>query len=148
MELKSRLSEDLKDALRTNDEVRKTSIRSIMAAVKLTEVEKGSPLDDAGVVSVVQKEIKQRKESIQDAEKAGRQELINGFLKEISELEKYLPKQLTAEELEQLVRSAIEQTGAVSPTDMGKVMKIVMPLVQGRAANDQVSSAVRSLLSK
>ncbi len=148
MELKSRLSEDLKDALRANDEVRKTSIRSIMAAVKLTEVEKGAPLDDAGVVSVVQKEIKQRKESIQDAEKAGRQELINGFLTEISELEKYLPRQLTAEELEQLVRSAIEQTGAVSPTDMGKVMKVVMPLVQGRAANDQVSSAVRALLSK
>lgn len=148
MELKLRLSEDLKDALRANDEVRKTSIRSILAAIKLTEVEKGAPLDDAGVVSVVQKEIKQRKESIQDAEKAGRPELIPGFLQEISELEKYLPKQLTIQELEQLIRSAIEQTGAVSPTDMGKVMKVIMPQVQGRAANDQISSIVRSLLTK
>jgi len=148
MDTKTRLSDDLKDALRSNDEIRKTSIRSIMAAIKLSEVEKGNPLDDAGIVSVVQKEIKQRKESIQDAEKAGRPEMIAGFQKEIIELEKYLPKQLTTEELEDLVKTAVEQTGAASPADIGKVMKVIMPLVQGRAANDVVSATVRSFLSK
>lgn len=148
MDIKTRLSDDLKDALRSNDEIRKMSIRSIMAAIKLSEVEKGNPLDDAGIVSVVQKEIKQRKESIQDAEKAGRPEMISGFQKEINELEKYLPKQLTIEELEDLVKTAVEQTGAESPADIGKVMKVIMPLVQGRAANDVVSATVRSFLSK
>ncbi len=148
MDIKTRLSDDLKDALRSNDEIRKMSIRSIMAAIKLSEVEKGNTLDDAGIVSVVQKEIKQRKESIQDAEKAGRPEMISGFQKEINELEKYLPKQLTIEELEDLVKTAVEQTGAESPADIGKVMKVIMPLVQGRAANDVVSATVRSFLSK
>ncbi len=148
MEIKNRLSDDLKDALRANDEVRKTSIRSVMAAIKLVEVEKGAALDDAGIIGVVQREIKQRKESIEDAEKAERPEMIAGFQKEITELEKYLPKQLTTEELNELVKAAIEQTGAANPADMGKVMKVVIPQVQGRAANDQVSAAVKALLLK
>ncbi len=150
MDLKSTLENDLKDAMRSNDAVRKTSIRDVMAAIKLAQVEKSrdTVLDDTAVLALVQKEIKSRKESIHDAEKAGRPDLIEGYKAEISVLEGYLPKQLSPEELSDLVKQAIAETGASTPTDMGKVMKVVIPRVQGRAANDQVSSAVRALLEQ
>jgi uncharacterized protein len=147
MDLKTRLEEDLKDALRKGEETRKITIRDVLAAIKMAQVEKGKPVvDDNGIIVLIQKEVKSRKESIADAEKANRPDLITKFQAEIKVLEAYLPQQLSKEDLSELVRKAIEETGAKSQSDMGKVMKIVIPQVQGRAANDQISAAVRSLL--
>lgn len=146
MDLKSRLENDLKDALRAGEDIRKTTIRMTLAAMKLSQVEKGSPLDDTAVIAIIQKEIKSRKESIADAEKADRPAMIVDLLKEISVLEEYLPKQMSSEELNKVIAMAIDETGANSISDMGKVMKIVIPQIQGKAPNDQVSAAVRQLL--
>jgi uncharacterized protein len=148
--LKTRLVEDLKEAMRANQPVRRTTIRSVLAAIKLAQVEKekGTVLDDVAVLALVQKEIKSRRESIADAEKANRPDLISGYEAEIKILEEYLPKQLSQDELNVLVSQAIQETGASTPADMGKVMKIIIPRVQGRAPNDQVSAAVRELLQK
>lgn len=150
MDLKTRIEEDLKDAMRANDPVRKTAIRSVLAAIKMAQVEKQKSIitDDATILSLVQKEIKSRKESIADAEKAKRPDLIDGYMAEIKVLETYLPAQLSADELNILVQQAISETGASLPSDMGKVMKVVIPRVQGRAANDVVSAAVKAMLEK
>lgn len=148
MELKLKLENDLKDAMRSGDEVRKNSIRMVIAAIKLAQVEKGGQLDDPTILSLVQKEIKSRKESIADAEKANRPDLIAAAKAEIAVLEVYLPAQMSTDELSALVTSAIAETGASLPSDMGKVMKVIMPKVQGRAPNDQVSLLVRQMLEK
>jgi len=146
MTLKSQLENDLKDGMRSGDETRKTTIRGVIAAIKLAMVEKGGELDDAAVLALVQKEVKSRRESIADAEKAGRVDLITSALAEIKILEAYLPAQMSEEELKTLTTAAIQEVGAALPSDMGKVMKVLLPKVQGRAANDQVSRMVRSLL--
>ncbi len=115
MELKLKLENDLKDALRSGDGVRKNSIRMVLAAIKLAQVEKGAELDDQAIIGLVQKEIKSRKESIADAEKANRPDLIASSLSEIKVLEAYLPAQLSIEELTTLVDSAIRR-GRSYPT--------------------------------
>lgn len=150
MELKNRLEEDLKAAMRANDPVRKTAIRSALAAVKLAQVEKdkNTILEDSAVLALIQKEIKARRESIADAQKANRPDLISGYEAEARVLEEYLPKQLTAEELADLIRQAIQEVGATAPTDLGKVMKVAIPRVQGRAPNDQISATARKLLEQ
>jgi len=148
MELKLKLENDLKDAMRSGDDVKKSSIRMVIAAMKLAQVEKGGQLDDQAILSLVQKEIKSRKESIADAEKANRPDLIAAAKAEIAVLEVYLPAQMSNEELTALAQAAIEETGATLPSDMGKVMKQIMPKVQGRAPNDQISLIVRQLLEK
>ena len=148
MELKLKLENDLKDAMRSGDEVKKSSIRMVIAAIKLAQVEKGSPLDDQAITGLVQKEIKSRRESIADAEKANRPDLIAAANAEITALEVYLPAQMSKEELTTLVQAAITESGASLPTDMGKVMKLLMPKIQGKAPNDQISLIVRQLLEK
>lgn len=148
MELKLKLESDLHDAMRSGDEVKKSSIRMVIAAIKLAQVEKGSPLDDQAILGLLQKEIKSRKESIADAEKANRPNLIAAAQAEIAILEGYLPAQMPLEELASLVQAAIQEVGASLPSDMGKIMKLLLPRVQGRAANDQVSQLVRQLLEK
>ena len=148
MELKLKLENDLKDAMRSGDDVKKNSIRMVIAAIKLAQVEKGDLLDDQAIVGLVQKEIKSRKESIADAEKANRPDLISAANEEIKALEMYLPAQLTQEELTVLVQAAIIESGATLPNDMGKVMKLLVPQVQGKAPNDQISRTVRQLLEK
>jgi uncharacterized protein len=148
MDLKTRLEEGLKDAMRANDPVKKTAIRSVIAAIKLAQVEKqkSTITDDATILTLVQKEVKSRKESIADAEKANRPDLIVGYKAEISVLETFLPAQLDQAELLLLVKQAVEESGAALPSDMGKVMKLVIPRVQGRAPNDAISTAVKSVL--
>jgi len=148
MELKLKLENDLKDAMRSGDDIKKSSIRMVIAAIKLAQVEKGGPLDDQAIIGLIQKEIKSRKESISDAEKANRPDLIAGALLEIKALETYLPAQMTQEELTSLAQAAIEEAGAILPNDMGKVMKLLILKVQGKAANDQISRTVRQLLEK
>lgn len=140
------IEQALKEAMRSNDEVARRTLRMILSAIKLAEVEKGAPLDETALVAVLQKELKSRRESIADAEKANRPDLAEAAKAEIAVIESFLPKQLTLEELEQIAREAILEANATTPADMGKVMKILIPKVQGRAAGDQVSQMVRKLL--
>jgi len=117
-----------------------------LAAIKLADIEKGVPLDDPAIVSVIQKEIKSHRESIADAERAGRPDLVAEADAEIGVLESYLPSQLSPAELEALARSAIAEVGATSQKEMGQVMKALMPRLQGQAEGSQVSQLVRRLL--
>ena len=148
MSIKTQLNESMKDAMRSGDEVRKRTVRMVLAAVKQVEVDKRVELDDVAVVNLVQKEVKNRRESLEEAKKVNRTDLIEANEAEINVLQVFLPKAMPAEELRALVQAAIAETGAASPADMGKVMKTVMPRVAGRAPNDMVSATVRELLQK
>ena len=148
MDIKTQLNESVKDAMKSGDEVRKRTLRMVLAAVKQVEVDKRIELDDLAVVALIQKEIKNRREAIEEAKKANRPDLIGENEVEITVLEAFLPKAMPAEELRAIVQTAIAETGAAAPSDMGKVMKIVMPKVAGRAPNDMISSAVKELLAK
>ena len=146
MTIKTQLNDSMKDAMKSGDEVRKRTVRMVLAAVKQVEVDKRIELDDMAIMALLQKEIKNRRESLEEAKKANRADLIEANESEIKVLEVFLPKAMPAEELRTLVQAAITETGAVGPADMGKVMKLVMPKVAGRAPNDAVSTAVKELL--
>lgn len=148
MSIKNQLNESMKDAMKSGDEVRKRTVRMALAAVKQVEVDKRIELDDAAVMSLLQKEIKNRRESLEEAKKANRLDLVEANEAEINVLQAFLPKAMPVEELRLLVQTAIAETGASSPADMGRVMKTVMPRVGGRAPNDMVSATVRELLQK
>lgn len=148
MELKQKIESALKDAMRSGNETRKRTLRLIIASIKNAEIDKGSPLDDSGVLGIIQKEVKIRKEALEGAEQAHREDLKEMTLAEIKILEEFLPSQLGEEELKQLVKEAIKETQATSPADTGKVMKVLMPKIQGRAAGEQVSKLVREQLSQ
>ncbi len=146
MSIKQDIELALKDAMKAGDETRKRTYRLILASVKLAEVEAGKPLDDSATLAVIQKEIKIRRESIEGAEQARRPDLIEQTQSEIAILEGFLPKQLTDEELTELALAVIQETGAAGPADTGKVMKVLMPKIQGRAPGDRVSQIVRKVL--
>jgi uncharacterized protein YqeY len=148
MSIKTQLNDSMKDAMRSGDEVRKRTVRMALAAIKQVEVDKRLELDDVAVTNILQKEVKNRRESLEEAKKANRSDLIEANQAEIKVLEAFLPKAMPAEELRALIQAAITETGASSPADMGKVMKIVMAKVAGRAPNDMVSATVRELLQK
>ena len=148
MDIKTQLNESVKDAMKTGDEVRKRTLRMALAAVKQVEVDKRVALDDLAVTALIQKEIKNRREAIEEAKKANRPDLIADNEAEIKTLEVFLPQAMPAEELRALVQAAIAEVGATAPSDMGKVMKVVMPKVAGRAPNDMISSTVKELLTK
>lgn len=148
MTIKSQLNDSMKDAMKSGDEVRKRTVRMALAAIKQVEVDKRVELDDMAVMSLLQKEIKNRRESLEEARKANRADLIEANDAEIKVLEAFLPKAMPAEELRSLVQDAITETGASTPADMGKVMKVAMAKVAGRAPNDMVSATVRELLQK
>ena len=148
MDMKTQLNEALKEAMKTNDDLRRRTLRMVMAAIKQVEVDKRAALDDAGIMALIQKEIKNRREALEEAKKANRADLAADNEAEIAVLEAFLPKAMPAEELRALVQAAIAETGAAAPADMGKVMKVVIPRVAGRAPNDAISAAVRELLQK
>ena len=148
MSIKTELNESMKAAMKSGDEVRKRTVRMALAAVKQAEVDKRIELDDPAVMNILQKEIKNRRESLEEAKKVNRADLIEANEAEINVLQAFLPKAMPAEELRALVQAAIAETGAASPADMGKVMKTVMPRVAGRAPNDMVSATVREFLQK
>ena len=148
MTIKEALDSTLKESLKSGDNATKTTVRMALAAIKQIEVDKRITLDDAGVIPVLQKEVKNRLESIADAEKAGRPETITALENEIAIIEKFLPKEMDASDLKAIVEKAIAETGAAAPSDMGKVMKLVVPQVQGRASGDTISRTVRELLAK
>ncbi|HKY53433.1 MAG TPA: GatB/YqeY domain-containing protein [Anaerolineales bacterium] len=146
MTIKDQLNDSMKDAMKSGDEVRKRTVRMVLAAVKQAEVDKRTELDDMAVMNLIQKEMKNRRESLEEARKANRTDLIEANEAEIKVLEAFLPKAMPIEELRAIVQASIDETGASTPADMGKVMKTVMPKVAGRAPNDVVSATVRELL--
>jgi uncharacterized protein YqeY len=148
MDLKTQLNDSVKDAMRAGDDVRKRTLRMVLAAVKQSEVDKQTSLDDMAVLAIIQKEIKNRREALEEAHKAARPDLASENEAEIAVLETFLPKAMPAEELRSLVDAAIAEIGAVSMADIGKVMKVVMPRVAGRAPNDAISAMVRASLQK
>ena len=148
MDLKTQLQESMKDAMRSGDKVRKVTVSMALAAIKQVEVDKRVALDDAAVIALLQKEVKNRREALEEAKKAERPDLVSANEAEIAVLEAFLPKAMPADELRAIVQAAIAETGAAVPSDMGKVMKIVMPKVAGRAPNDMISATVKELLTK
>lgn len=146
MDFKSSLQSDLQEAIRNGEGTRKSTLRMLLTAIKLAEVEKGSQMDEAAYLAIIQKEIKSRHEAIADAEKANRPELIPQAEAEILILQGYLPTALSPAELEIMAKAAISEVGATSIREMGQVMKILIPRLQGRATGDQASQMVRKLL--
>ncbi len=133
--------------MRAGDDLRKRTLRMALAAVKQTEIDKGIVMDEAGLTAILHKEIKSRREAIADAQKANRPDLSSAAEQEIAVLEEFLPKMLSAEELEAIARQVIAEVGAASPKEMGLVMKTLLPRVQGRAAGDVVGQTVKRLLT-
>ncbi len=148
MDLKTQLGDAMKESMKSGDKVRKSTITMVLAAIKQVEVDRRITLDDPAIVAILQKEIKSRKEAFEEAQKAGRENLASDAQVEMAILNAFLPAGLSADELRGLVQAAIAETGAVAPSDMGKVMKALLPKVAGRAPGDQVSAIVRELLSK
>lgn len=148
MDTKEKLEQDLITALRAGDDVSKRTLRMSLAAIRQVEIDKQISLDEPAVLSIIQKEIKTRKESVEEARGANRPDIVASTEAEIKVLLAYLPEAMTTEELLTLVKAAVTEAEATSPSDMGKVMKLLMPRVAGRAAGDQVSAAVRQVLQK
>jgi len=148
MVTKPELEAELHNAMRSGDEPRKRTMRMLLSAIKLAEVDKRAALDDAGMQTVFQKEVRVRQEAIADAEKAHRTDLVLAAQAELAILQVYLPEPLSPAELERLAREAIASAGAKGPEDMGKVMKEIMPQIQGRADGKEVGAVVRGLLSE
>jgi uncharacterized protein YqeY len=145
--LKERIDAELKEAMRSKDELGTSVLRMLKSAVKYKEVEPGGhALEDSGVLAVIQSLIKQRRDSVEQFRAGGRPELADKEEKEIVRLQSYLPAQMSADELRAEVRAAIAQVGAKGPKDMGAVMKALMPKVQGRAEGKAVSEAVKTEL--
>ena len=145
--MKEKLLEELKIAMREKDELRKNTITMLRAAILQIEKDEQKVLNDDEIQVVVSKEVKKRKESIEEFKKAERNDLAEEVEKEIEILSKYLPEQLSNEEVEKIVKEAIEKTGATEVKDMGKVMQEVRPKTQGKADGKFVSDLVRKLLS-
>jgi len=148
MTLREQLDADLKEAMRARDQVRVDTVRGIKSAIKYKEVEGGEAkaLDDAGILKVVQGELKKRRDAAEQFRAAGREELAAKEEREAGLLMAYMPKQLEPAELEALVVAAIAEAGASSPRDMGAVMKLVQPRVAGRADGKLVSELVKQKL--
>jgi len=148
MDTKEKLEIALRESIRAGDDVRKRSIRMVLAAVRQVEIDRQVKLDEAAVLGIIQKEIKTRKESVEEARRANRPDIVAATDAEIVVLQAYLPEALGADEIKKMVEAAIAEAGASSPVDMGRVMKLLMPRLAGRAPGDQVSAVVRQLLQK
>lgn len=149
MGLRERLDADMKTALREKDSLRLSTIRMIKSAVQYRETEAGAKgqLDDTGILQVLGSEIKKRRDALAEYEKANRTELAEKERKEIEVLQAYLPEQLSDEELVQAVEDAIAEAGAQGPRDMGKVMKVLTPRIQGRADTRAAADLVKQKLA-
>lgn len=152
MDLREQLSADLKEAMRQQDDVRKRTIRSVIAAIKQAETELDSrgqrvQVDESGVLAILARQAKQRQESILEYQKGGRQDLVDAEQAELAILEHYLPTQLTRHEIEAQVRRVIAEVGATGPHDIGKVMRPLMDRLRDRADGREVNLIVREMLA-
>lgn len=148
MSLKERLENELLYAMRNQDENRKRTIRMAISTIKLAEIEQKKPLDDQAIIAAIYKEVKVRKEKIEDAQKGNRPAIIEEAEKEIAILQEFLPAMLGDADLEQLAKMVIQEMGARGMKDMGSVMKVMMEKTKGQAPNDSISRVVRDLLQK
>jgi uncharacterized protein YqeY len=146
MSLGERLNEDMKQAMKSQDKFRLSVIRMVRSSIKNQEIDLKRTLDDNEVLDILSREIKQRKDSLQEFEKAGRGDLVESLKAELVILAEYQPQQLTEEEVKAIVQETIEQVGASSKADMGKVMTALMPKVKGRADGKIVNGLVQQLL--
>jgi hypothetical protein len=146
MSKKKELEDALKASLKANDTVRKNTLRLVLTSIKEAEVREQTELDDAAIVTILQKEVKSRQETQDEAKGAGRDDLAEAAQAEIEVLESYLPQQMDDAELEGIIDAAIAETGASAVSDMGNVMKAVLPKVGGRADGGRVSQIVRQKL--
>ena len=146
MTLKERITEDMKAAMRASDKERLSTIRMVQAAIKQREVDERITLDDAQVIAVLEKMVKQRRESVVQFEQGGRADLADKEKAEIALLQTYLPAQLSEAEVDALIKEAIATTGAASVKDMGKVMGVVKTKAAGRADMGAVSARIKAAL--
>lgn len=148
MSLKERLSADFKEALKTKDATRKNAVNMARAAIKQYEVDHREELDDEGVVQIIAKQVKMRKDALADFEKAGRTDLLDVYKAEIDVLQAYLPEQLSEDEVHSVVTKAMEEAGiAPEKKNMGMIMKTVMPLLKGKADGGVVKKVVDSMIN-
>ena len=147
MSLKDRISEDMKSAMRARDTARLSALRLLLAALKQVEVDERKVLTDAEVVAVIEKMLKQRRDSIQQYEAAQRQDLADAEKFEVTVLNTYMPEALSEEQLQAAVAKAVADSGAKGPQDMGKVMALLKPVLAGRADMGKVSALVKARLA-
>ena len=147
MNLREQLNEDIKTAMKAREQDKLGALRLLLSEVKRKEVDERITLDDAGVIGVVEKMLKQRKDSISQFEKAARQDLADKEKFEVGVLEAYLPQQLSQAEIDAVIAEAIAATGAKSAADMGKVMGVVKPRLAGKADMGKVSALVKARLA-
>ena len=145
--LKEKLMEDLKEAMKEKQTLRKNVVQMIRAAILQVEKDKQIELEDNQILEIIAKEAKKRKDSLSDYEKSGREDLINQVKEEIEIISEYLPKQLTKEEITEIVKKVIEETGATSIKDMGKVMKPAKEKMGATADGKTINEVVRKLLN-
>ena len=145
-EIKASLQDELKAAMRQRDSQRRNAIRLLQSSIKQVEIDTRAQLDDDGVLKILRREAKQRRESISEMEDAGRADDADDARYELELIETFLPRQMTQDELRPIVASAVADVGATSMKQMGQVMKAVMPRVQGRADGRAVNAIVRELL--
>lgn len=148
MSLLATLNADMKQAMKAKDKETLQVIRMLKAALQKEQIDAGRDLYDEEELTVLSREMKQRRDSLAEFEKAGRDDLIADVKKEIAIVEKYLPAQLSESEIRDIVKAAIEKTGATSPKEFGKVMGAVMPQVKGKADGNQVNAVVKELLNQ
>ncbi len=146
MNLAERLNEDMKQAMRDGNKFRLSTIRLVRAAIKNQEIELRRPLDDNETLSVLSRELKQRRDSLLEFKNAGREDLVSNVSAEIEIISEYLPKQLNEEEIKAIVVQTMQETGASSKADMGKLMGALMPKVKGVADGKIVNGIVQQLL--
>ncbi|MBP1904317.1 GatB/YqeY domain-containing protein [Paenibacillus turicensis] len=146
MSLSERLNEDMKQAMKSQDKFKLSTIRLIRATIKNLEIDLKRTLNDNEVLDILSREIKQRKDALQEFTKAGREDLADKVKAEAEFIAEYLPQQLTEEEIKVIVQQTIQETGASSKADMGKIMSALMPKVKGRADGKLVNQAVQELL--
>ena len=146
MPLKETLAEDLKESMKSKDKVRKNVVTMIRAAIKQREVDERVELGDAEIIDIIAKQVKQKRDSIDDFQKGNRLDLVDLTNEEIKILLNYLPPQLSEEELEQIIKYAIKETNAQTKKDLGKLMAVVMPKVKGKADGKQVNQIVAKYL--
>lgn len=145
--MKKRLLEDLKEAMKEKNEVKKNTIQMARAGILQIEKDKGIELNNEQIVELIAKEVKKRRDSIADYERGGREDLVNQIKAEISYLEVYLPKQLSKEEITEIVKQVISETGAESMKDMGKVMKGAKEKIGAAADGKTINDVVKELLA-
>lgn len=146
MALKDQLMADMKEAMKAHDKDRLAVIRMVRGAIRQQEIDGKKELGDSDVIAVISKEVKMRKDSIEEFKKGDRQDLVDKTQAEIEVLMPYMPAQLSEAEVSELVKAAVEETGAKTQKDMGKVMGKLMPKVKGRADGKMVNNIVRSML--